>query len=314
MAELKTGVGRMVFGHPMKAVARKDKENKPILRDGQPVMQWVFGIAFPKAMFNSEIWPVLAAEAATGFPNGVPQGFSWKFRDGDGVDRNGKPYNLREGYAGCYVLTVSTEAFQPPVFRFANGGYVQMAANELKTGDYFALALNAKCNVPKDKTHTPGLYINPVAIEFVGYGSEIITTADPMALFGGRQHQLPPGASLTPIAAQTSVGMPGTGGFAPSAPGMPGMAYPSQGAPSAGGYAPPPAHDFVHGPGAGMPGAPAMAYPSQGAQSAGGGAGNAAYPGIMPGMMQQAPAGQTAPTNAYPSNGMPPMPGMMPPR
>jgi hypothetical protein len=145
-------------------------------------------------------------------------------------------------------------------------------------------------NVAPDAKKKSGLYINPKAVELVGYGTQIVSQgqADPQALFGGRQHTLPPGASATPIGGAQQVGMPGMGmpqqpGMMPAptpmaAPGYPqpqmapqpqmmpapapvaAPGYPQPGmmpAPApqpqmAPGY-PPPAHDFVQGAPAGMP-------------------------------------------------------------
>lgn len=314
--EITTPVGRIVWGHPSKAKNKTDQRTRaPILRDGQPVQQWTFGVAFSKAEFHQLIWPAMSQEATTGYPNGVPPAFSWKYVDGDGVDREGKPYNQREGYAGCYVLSISTEAFAPPVFKLVNGAYVQLKPEEIKCGDYVRVGLNLKVNIPTDRTHTPGLYVNPLAVELVGYGTEIQSqaAADPKALFGGAPvAALPPGASATPIGAPNAPGMPGMGaapGYppagAPMAPPpagqMPGYA-PQPGAPmappAAPGYAPqpgampPPAHDFVQN--AGMqPGGAPMAPPP-------------AAPGQMPGYPQP---------GAMPGQPMPGgMPGMMPPR
>ena len=209
--EIKTGVGRIVWGNPAKPQIKKDVQTKqPVLRDGQQVQQWVFGVAFPKAEFEQMIWPAMAKESAQGYPNGAPQHFAWKYNDGDGVDSNGQPFNSREGYAGHYVLTISTEAFAPPVYKLVNGAYVQLQPDQIKTGDYVVLALNIVVNVPTNRTHTPGLYINPVAIDHVGYGQEIHNGPDAQQLFGGSQYQLPAGASQTPVASG-GAGMPGTG-------------------------------------------------------------------------------------------------------
>jgi hypothetical protein len=214
--EVKTGVGRIVWGSPAKAQVKKQQEGpqkgQPVLKDGQPVNQWAFGVAFPKAEFQATIWPAMSQEAASGYPNGTPPRFAWKYQDGDGIDSNGQPFSKREGYAGCYVLTISSEAFAPPVYKFENGAYRQLEPHEIKTGDYVAVAVKFVVNVPaQGSTHTPSLYVNPVAIEFVGYGKEIQNGPDPMALFGGQQRQLPPGASSTPIAPANGVSMPGTG-------------------------------------------------------------------------------------------------------
>lgn len=222
--EISTPVGRLVWGDPTKPKTKTDpKTRAPILdANGQPRQQWTFGVAFDKATFQQSIWPAMAQEAATAFPNGVPPAFSWKYVDGDGVDREGKPYSEREGYAGCYVLAISTELMAPPVFKLVNGAYQQLPPGAMKCGDYVALGLNLKVNVPTDRTQTPGLYVNPLAIEFVGYGTEIVGTgsADPMALFKGAQHQLPPGASATPIGNANAPGMPGMGMQQPGQPPM----------------------------------------------------------------------------------------------
>jgi len=47
--ELHTGMvpGRIVWGNPSKAQLKKSQETKQvILKDGQPVQQWAFGVAY----------------------------------------------------------------------------------------------------------------------------------------------------------------------------------------------------------------------------------------------------------------------------
>lgn len=259
--EFVTSPGRIVWGNPARSVNKKDqKTRQPILRDGKQVEQWVFGVAFPKAEFQQFIMPYLQQEIQSVFPHGVPPQFSWKIKDGDGVDRSGKPYNTREGYAGCFVLTISTEAFAPPIYKNENGRYRQLEANEIKTGDYIVTKLNVKANIPTNASHTPGIYINPVGIELIGYGAEIVSSnADPDEMFGGRTYNLPPGATATPQAPQTSAAAPYMAPAQQSAHGVPApTATPQYMTPgsNAGHYAlmpvspsnplPPPAHDFVH--------------------------------------------------------------------
>ena len=289
--EIITGVGRIVWGNPAKPQIKKDVQTKqPVLRDGQQVQQWVFGVAFPKAEFEQMIWPAMAKESAQGYPNGAPQHFAWKYNDGDGVDSNGQPFNSREGYAGHYVLTISTEAFAPPVYKLVNGAYVQLQPDQIKTGDYVVLALNIVVNVPTNRTHTPGLYINPVAIDHVGYGQEIHNGPNAQQLFGGSQYQLPAGASQTPVASG-GAGMPGTGQQPPMGqqppqqppmgqqpPQQPPMGQPAPQQPPMGqpGTMPPPANDFVQN--AGHQGMPGQQPPAQNT-------GQPAMPGNMqPGM------------------------------
>jgi hypothetical protein len=263
--EIHTGVvpGRIVWGHPCKSKNKTRRnpvtnaEEVVLGKDGTPAQQWAFGVAFPKDHFQQHIYPALAQEAATAFPNGVPPRFAWKFKDGDGVDSNGQPFNLREGHAGHYILTVSTEAFAPPVYKLVNGVYQQLQPDQIKCGDYVALGLVIKYNGATG-TNTPGLYINPQAIELVGYGTEIVSagSVDPNALFGGKQYQLPPGASQQPMVAPGGAAMPGMtqtagmpGQVQPQAmPGMPAgqpMMQPMAQPQAMPGQMPPPAHDFV---------------------------------------------------------------------
>lgn len=213
-------------------------KGQTVMRDGKPVEQWAFGVAFPKADFQAQIWPALAAEAATGYPQGTPPRFAWKYQDGDGIDSKGVPFNQREGYAGCFVLTVSSELMAPPIYKLVGGGYVQLQPNEIKCGDYVVVGLMLKVNVATG-TNTPSVYINPLAVELVGIGSEIVSVgaADPMALFGGAARQLPPGVSMVPQATAGAPGMPGM-----SAPPAPMMQPPAAMAP------PPPPPPPVAGP------------------------------------------------------------------
>lgn len=193
--------GRIVWGHPGKAQIKKDARTKaPKLdKEGKQVQQWVFGLAIPKQNFFAQCLPFMQQEAATAFPHGVPQNFSWKYKDGDGIDGAGKRYGDREGYAGHCVLTISTEAFAPQLFKFENGVYRQLAPEEMKCGDYVAVKINCKFNGAQSP-NTPGLYINPNGIVHIGYGPEIVSSGqDPEEMFAGYQFTLPAGASATPL-------------------------------------------------------------------------------------------------------------------
>lgn len=282
-SEFTTPVGRIVWGHPGNARQKTDDNNNPVVRqNGEKAMQWSFGVAFDKATFQSQIWPYLHAEAATAFPNGTPPSFSWKMTDGDTVDSKGVPFNQREGYAGCIVLAISTELQAPPIFKFNGTKYDQVPNEAIKCGDYVSVGLDVRVNVPNDPKKKAGLFINPKAVELVGYGTQIVSQgqADPMQLFKGQQHQLPAGASATPIGGGGAVGMPGMGQPGMPMGGQPGMmpAQPQmqpaqpQGMPMGGqpmmqpaqpqgmtpmmqpGQMPAPAHDFVQGAPQGMPG------------------------------------------------------------
>ena len=258
--EFTTCVGRIVWGNPSVARQRMDDNNQPVVRaNGEKAMQWAFGVAFTKAEFQQYVWPYLAQEAATAFPQGTPPSFSWKMTDGDTVDSKGVPFNQREGYAGCMILAISTELQAPPIFKFNGTKYDQVPPEGIKCGDYVAVGLDVRVNVPTDPKKKSGLYVNPKAIELVGYGTQIVSQgqADPMSLFKGAQHALPAGASATPIGGNGAVGMPGMGMPAMQQPVMqPGM--PMQ-QPAMQPGMPAPAHDFVQGaPAMQQPGMPAM--------------------------------------------------------
>jgi hypothetical protein len=215
-----SGVGRIVWGHPLKGRPKTDTATKqPVLKDGKPVTQWAFGVAFPKSEFATTVWPVMHAEASRLFPSGqFPPSFAWKYDDGDTIDSKGKPFSDRTGYAGCIVVAISTEAFQPQVVRLVNGVYVAVPEGEIKCGDYVRVAINIDAHGPKANApgSPSGLYMNPRMVELVGAGELIVSGPDASTLFGNATVALPPGA--TPIGAAPaapSAAMP----FAAPAPG-----------------------------------------------------------------------------------------------
>ncbi len=224
--------GRIVWGHPTKAKPATDNKGvAKVGKDGQQLMEITFGIAIPTAEFEAHVWPHMHAEASKRFPHGTPPKFSWKMKRDTEIDSKGVPFSQREGYAGCIVLTISTVLEAPRVLRWNNGQWQQMDGNEIKCGDYVQPEVTFKVNVPTDPTNTPGLYVNPQQIAFVGHGPEIVSVqrTDPNKAFGNGPPPLPPGASAAPVA--PAAGMPGM-------PATPGNAAPSQpatmpGAPSA---------------------------------------------------------------------------------
>lgn len=284
--EFTTCVGRIVWGHPSNPRQKTDDNNQPVMKaTGEKALQWAFGVAFTKAEFQQYIWPYLAQEAATAFPQATPPSFSWKMTDGDTVDAKGVPFAQREGYAGCIVLAISTELQAPPIFKFNGAKYDQLPPEAIKCGDYVSVGLDVRVNVPADAKKKSGLYINPKAVELVGYGTQIVSqgAADPMALFKGAQHALPAGASATPIGGAGAVGMPGMGMMPGGAPmQQPQMQPAMQPQP---GMMPQPAHDFVQG-------APAMQQPGMQPMQ---------QPGMLPGGAPMQQPGMQ-------------MPGFIPPR
>lgn len=278
--------GRIVWGNPMNPQVKKNyTTQQPIIKDGQQVQEWACGIAIDKAQFNANVMPHFQQEAATMYPSGLPADFSWKLTDGDGIDNNGKPFADREGYAGCWVLKVSTEAFAPRVYKFENNEYRQLEPHEIKTGDYVVANITVKVH----NNNSGGLYINPNGFELVGYGTEIVSTANPNDMFGGQTYNLPAGASATPVSsAPAGVAMPPAAPAAapvaatPAPAAAPVATTPPAAAPMPGAPAPaalpPPATDFVQNVAAGNPpAAPNAALPPQ-------------QPAATPGVPTAAPA------------------------
>lgn len=241
MPNLTLPPGRLVYGHPSQKIHKKDNKKQPMHKaDGTPVMVHSFGVAYPKDVFNSTIWPIMfqAASAAYGGQNPPPH-FAYKFKDGDGVDRQGKPYNTREGYAGHCIVHFETQ-FDLLAYRLntQTGGWDQITADGYKTGDYIQVNASIEGNKPTDPTHTPGLFINPQGVLHVGNGAAIVNAPSADQMFAGQTYALPPGASApgTPSAAPaTAPNPPGFGG------GMPPGAIAPPAAPVAPQYQPAPA-------------------------------------------------------------------------
>lgn len=203
-------VGRIVSGNVTlweDAVDYHTKQKK-LNADGTPRKENRVSIAYNKQEFLEKVWPYILQEVGKVYPqyaNVHPDQcemsrFAWKVINGDSPNcpqGSQVPYNTREGYPGCYVVKISTSAFLPGTFKFENGAYRKVEANEVKCGDYVVANLTITAHTEKDG----GIYWNPNGYELVGYGTEIKGSggADPMAMFGGTAHQLPAGASLTPI-------------------------------------------------------------------------------------------------------------------
>lgn len=229
--EITTPLGRVVWGHPLKPRHKTDNQNNKLFNDdGSPVMEVAFGLAIPQDQFAASVWPAMAAEIAKGYPNGAPGNFSYKMTQPHEIDNKGKPYSEREGYAGHVVLAVATTLQPPAGFKFQNGAYMQIGADDIKCGDWVMVGLNFKVNVPANRSHTPSIYVNPLTVLLCYEGDAIAGSgfqADPNQMFGQAPQIAPPPPGARAIGAsapmqQAPAGtMPGMGnGFAGAAPGM----------------------------------------------------------------------------------------------
>ena len=251
--------GRIVGGHPTAFEQAMDYYTKqPKLdKNGQPLKEHRIDLAINKADFMQYVWPYVLQEVAKVYPqygNTNPEQldmtrFAWKIVNGDSTacpQGSNVPYNTRDGYAGCYVIKIRTNAFLPGTFKYENGAYRKIEEGEIKTGDYIVANVNLTVHKEKDG----GIYWNPNGYELVGYGQAIKGSAnsDPMKLFGGQAPTLPAGASATPISsAPAGAQMPMT------APAMqaPTAQPVAQAMPAPATSMPTPAYDFVAN--AGMP-------------------------------------------------------------
>lgn len=182
------------------------RTRQPILdQQGNQIKEYGFGLAVPKSVLQQtgqgqpgELWAVMHQEAMSLYPSGqIPPGFAMKYKDGDGVDEQGRPFSQRAGYAGCLVFACTTRI---PIkfFRFENGQNI-LVNDGIKCGDYVNVQLHVKAHgaIGQGKA---GMYLNPNAVQFLGYGEPIVNAPSGDQIFGT---QAPPMmGSATPLAPQ----------------------------------------------------------------------------------------------------------------
>lgn len=232
--------GRIVWvaGDLFKGEPQFDDNKQPIIdpQTGKQVIRWSFGLAVRKDHpCLQEFWNACYEAAYEIYTNRqLPSDFSFKVKDGDGLDHKNEPFSKREGYAGHWVFSLSTQ-FPIPFFIYREPTVPgQLGRNEqvdegIKCGDYVEVFVNIKAHGPI-KRGKPGLYLNPIAVRLTGYGKPIVNTPSVDTLFGTNAPVTPPGASPTPIAPSAPMPMGEMG-----QPPMPGNASPTtQSAPPAG--------------------------------------------------------------------------------
>lgn len=197
--------GRIVWvsGDLFKGRMKQDFNTKqPVIdaKTGQPKMEYGFGLAIPKSALGQpgDIWTALHEEAYTLFPSRqIPPAFAMKYKDGDGIDDKGVSFAQREGYAGHIVLACTTQ-LAIKFYRYENGQ--NFLINEgIKCGDYVNVQISVKAH-PAQGQGKAGLYVNPMAVQFLGYGKEIINAPSGDSVFGSAAPAMPAGASAMPIA------------------------------------------------------------------------------------------------------------------
>ena len=210
MTEILTPVGRLVQGSLSKGSTKGFKNEDLVWKSGvnagMPRTVWYAGLAIDK---NDPGLPAffatMQAVATAGYPGGQAgqSTFAWKMIDGDGVDKDGKPYAEREGHAGCYIFRFTTS--YPIKCSKDNGAglLVEIPPEEIKKGYYIRIA----GSITAGDDLKPSIFLNMNMVQLVGYGTEIQSGPDANQVFGGTNAApLPAGASATPLA-------PATGAF-----------------------------------------------------------------------------------------------------
>ncbi len=274
-----TPLGRVVQGDAFEAQTKDGQGNLRVYKSGpnvgQPNPQYFMAVAYPKQIvdgatgqlvdnheFNA-FYALLDRVARTEWPTLFPTPgqpcvnpmFTFKVKDGDGTDRNGKSNATKEGFAGNWIVSFSS-AYAPKVVRPLVPNPVNpqdwetltydpatRAKAPVKRGDFVRVAGSATGN---DSPNTPGLYVNLDMVELIAYGDEIVSGPDAAGAFGGGR------PAALPAGAQAAIG-------APSAPGAAAFAAP----PPPGTTAPPPPGAAAAAPPAGpvmLPAAGATTY------------------------------------------------------
>lgn len=288
-------VGRYVHGS-LTDKRDTDMDGRPIPEDKQ---QFEVGIAFRKDDPNiNGVFQKIMQHAWTEFaraPNiqQVIQSFnldqfSWKISDGDRPNRKGQTNQNTVGHWVFYFKS----SFPISVCDQRNA---TMDPANLKRGYFVDVAFTCAGN--GEMGDRAGVYLNPQIVRFIAYGEEIRGGISADEAFKGHSvpTQLPPGASVTPVAGGAMPGAGSPGMPAGNAPGPMGGAAPQM--PGSSGQASMPGNGGM--PQNTGPTAPTPAYPSNGAMP-----GNPA-PGAMPAPSQPSNAPSTT---GYPGSNVAPHP------
>jgi hypothetical protein len=208
MTNFTTPTGRLVFGNPFTAQVKKDDDQKPVLDKvtGQPVMEFTVGVAFAKSdpattAFLAELrvadraaWPQYFDAAG----NRTAVAFADKIKDGDGLDRKGRPYSRKDGWAGHWIISFMSQ-YAPGVFAHDGRQWAQITTG-VKPGDYVRVSGTTTSNMQTAASRTAGMYRNLNMVGKVGDGAPIVVGADANEVFGAAPPPLPPGATTVPQA------------------------------------------------------------------------------------------------------------------
>jgi len=207
-----TPVGRLVQGSCFEAQTKDNQGNLRVYKSGdkigQPNPQYFVAVAFPKADPHGEFaafYAILDRVARTDWPALFPTPggacvnplFTFKVKDGDGMDRNGKPNSGKEGFAGHWIVSFAS-GYAPKVVQETSPGTWATLTDPASVKRGYFVRVNGSAT-GNDSPNTPGLYLNLDMIALAAYGAEIVSGPDAATAFGGAVVSLPPGASALPI-------------------------------------------------------------------------------------------------------------------
>jgi hypothetical protein len=183
--DLFEGKGQTIFG----------TQTPKLNQQGEQSTQYGFGLAVPKSELadpvRGAIWAAMHEQAWTLYPSRqIPQSFAMKYKSEEMADEQGRPYSLREGYPGCLVFSLTTNL---PIryFRHEGGQNIQVS-DGIKCGDYVNVQVMVKAH-PAVGQGKAGLYLNPMMVQLVAPGKEIINAPSADQVFGNVTPQAPAG-------------------------------------------------------------------------------------------------------------------------
>ncbi len=191
--ELTLPVGRLVQGDAFVPSVTDQQGNPRVFKSGpnigKPNPQYFIAIAYAKTDTSfQQVYASMQEVARASFPqlfdaagNCVLATFSWKLVDGDGYDTSGKPNNVKDGFAGHWVLRLSS-GFAPKVYIKGKYDPTQVITDprELPRGYYVRALIDIAGN---DNAQKPGLYMNLKLIEIDKPGPIISNGPDASAAF-----------------------------------------------------------------------------------------------------------------------------------
>ena len=196
-------VGRMIGGSVYRAQPELDNFKKPKLNaDGTPKTAFNFGVAIAKQgeqHWSQTPWgaQVFGVGAAAHPQHHRSPSYAWKIVDGDSTTPNkaGRIPSEQEGYKGHWIVWFK-QSWAPKLV--TDKGNVQLIEPDQIMPGYYVEVFGSV--VGNGASPSPGVYLNPQAVNRVAFGEKLATASvDTSSVGFGASTALPAGASATPI-------------------------------------------------------------------------------------------------------------------